>query len=83
MAIVEITVKKAQEVDALLGIVADLITKAKAGETILQIGSEELGPLVTALGNIGQVSAELAADPQTVAETVGSKIGTIVAALIK
>lgn len=82
MAIIQVQVSKAQEVDALLGIVVDLITKFKSGETPLQIGSEELIPLVAAITGLGQVASELSADPKTVAETVGAKLGDLVAAFI-
>lgn len=82
MAIVQVQVNRAQEVDAILGIFIDLLVKYKSGESILQIGSEELAPLVSAITNLGQVSAELAVDPKAVAETVGARFGELVSVFI-
>lgn len=78
MAIVKLEVQKAKEVDEVMNLIVALIKNRKADESLASLVDE----LMTALGGIDQITDELKANRLAVLETVGSKLGAIVEALL-
>lgn len=90
MAILNRSVDYADSVDNVLLILPELINSIKAklaaGEKTPQIIMEEIAGefphLVTAVGSIGSVPADLAANRKVAFQTAGYRLGEIVDALV-
>lgn len=81
MAVKQVTVNVAKELDDVLALVVDVVKQVKAGKSALELAALELPALVSAINGLDQIPAELA-DLQSVIAGVGVRTGELVAALV-
>lgn len=77
------TVSYAKEVDDVMALVVGLVRDVRQGKPVVDIISENIQPLINAIGGLDGVQSEIDGNFAVVAETVGYRVGDLVSALLK
>lgn len=81
MAIETKTINYAKETDDVFVLFLNIVKKAKAGEPVAQVASEELQDLFTAVSGIGDAPSEFSVDLEASLQTAFSRSVSIALAL--
>lgn len=82
MAIIQVQVDRAKEIDDVLVLLVGLVTDLKAKKDLATVAADNLPKLMDAVAGVNQVADELKANKAVAFATIGSRVGELAGALL-